>query len=166
MALKRRDFIKTTAIAGSLTLLPHLALGARTTKSQKRVVVIGGGFAGTTAAKYISMWSPDVEVVMIERNAQFVSCPQSNLVLSGHRTLQDLTYDYNGLADNYGVKTVQAEVVSIDTDKQKVALHDGAIVDYHRLVIAPGVDFIYDDLPELASFDVQQKIPHAWKAGP
>jgi len=166
MALKRRNFIKTALATSSLAMFPHISLAARTPKSQKRVVVIGGGFAGATAAKYISMWSPDVEVVMIERNAQFVSCPQSNLVLGGNRTLQQLTHDYNGLADNYGVKTVQAEVVNIDTEKQRVTLHDGAIVTYHRLVIAPGVDFIYDDLPELAGFDIQQKIPHAWKAGP
>ncbi len=166
MALKRRSFISGAVAVGSLLALPQLSLAAKPQKYQKRVVVIGGGFAGATAAKYISMWSPDTEVVMIERNAQFVSCPQSNLVLGGSRSLQQLTHDYNGLADNYGVKTVQAEVVSIDTDKQKVTLHDGVIVDYHRLVIAPGIDFIYDDLPELASFDVQQKITHAWKAGP
>ena len=166
MVLKRRSFISGAVAVGSLLALPHISLAAKTQKHQKRVVVVGGGFAGATAAKYISMWSPDTEVVMIERNAQFVSCPQSNLVLGGSRSLQQLTHDYNGLADNYGVKTVQAEVVSIDTEKQKVTLHDGVIVDYHRLVIAPGIDFIYDDLPELASFDVQQKITHAWKAGP
>ena len=130
------------------------------------MVVVGGGFAGATAAKYVAMWSANTEVVMIERNAQFVSCPQSNLVLGGSRTLQQLTHDYNSLADNYDIKTVQAEVVSVDTDKQQVTLHDGVIVDYDRLIIAPGVDFIYDDLPMLASFEAQQKIPHAWKAGP
>ena len=109
---------------------------------RKRVVVIGGGFAGATAAKYISMWSHDIDVVMIERNAQFVSCPQSNLVLGGSRTLQQLTHGYNDLADNYGVQTVQAEVVSIDTDKQQIILHDDTVIAYHRLVIAPGIDFI------------------------
>ena len=103
---------------------------------------------------------------MIERNAQFVSCPQSNLVLGGSRTLQQLTYDYNGLVDNYDVKTVQAEVVAIDTAKQQVTLHDDVVVRYDRLVIAPGVDFIYDDLPMLASYEAQKIVPHAWKAGP
>jgi len=166
MALKRRNFIKTAVAATPLALFPYISLASKSTKSQQRVVVIGGGFSGATAAKYISMWSTDVEVVMIERNAQFVSCPQSNLVLSGHRTLQQLTHDYNGLVDHYGVNSVQAEVVNIDTDKQNVTLHDGVVISYDRLVIAPGVDFIYDDLPELASFEVQQKIPHAWKAGP
>lgn len=166
MALKRRSFIKTAVTAGSVAMLPKIALAVRTPTARKRVIVIGGGFAGATAAKYIRMWSSDTEVVMIERNAQFVSCPQSNLVLGGSRTLQQLTHDYNGLADKYGVKTVQAEVVAIDTDKQRVKLHDGVEVSYHRLIIAPGIDLIYDDLPMLASYETQQKIPHAWKAGP
>ncbi len=165
MALKRRSFIKTAITAGSLAMLPKLALAAKKSAISQRVVVIGGGFAGATAAKYLKMWSPGTEVIMIERNAQFVSCPQSNLVLSGSRTLQQLTYDYNGLADKYDVKTVQAEVVAIDTEKQQVTLHDGVVVSYDRLVIAPGVDFIYDDLPMLASHDAQKIVPHAWKAG-
>jgi len=166
MAIKRRGFIKTAIAAGSMAMLPKIALASKKSSASQRVVVIGGGFAGATAAKYLKMWSPETEVIMIERNAQFVSCPQSNLVLSGSRTLQQLTYDYNGLADKYDVKTVQAEVVAIDTDKQHVTLHDGVVVSYARLVIAPGVDFIYDDLPMLASYDAQNIVPHAWKAGP
>lgn len=165
MAFERRSFIKTAIVAGSVAMLPRISLAGISPKSKRRVIVIGGGFAGATAAKYISMWSSNTEVIMIERNAQFVSCPQSNLVLGGSRTLQQLTHDYNGLADKYNVKTVQAEVTSIDTDKQKVALHDGVSVSYDRLVIAPGVDFIYDDLPALAGFEAQQRVPHAWKAG-
>jgi len=166
MALKRRGFIKRAIAASSLAILPKIALASKKTTTSQRVVVIGGGFAGATAAKYLKMWSPRTEVIMIERNAQFVSCPQSNLVLSGSRTLQQLTSDYNALADKYDVKMVQAEVVAIETDKQQVTLHDGVVVNYDRLVIAPGVDFIYDDLPMLASHDAQKIVPHAWKAGP
>lgn len=165
MALRRRSFIKSAIVAGSVAMLPTMALAARTPTKRKRVVIIGGGFSGATAAKYIRMWSPNTEVIMIERNAQFVSCPQSNMVLGGSRTLQQLTHDYNGLSDKYAVKTVQAEVVAIDTDKQRVKLHDGVVIAYHRLVIAPGIDFVYDDLPMLANYEMQQKIPHAWKAG-
>jgi len=164
--MKRRGFIKAVAgSASSIALLPSLSFAAISARSKRRVIVIGGGFSGATAAKYLSMWSSDVEVVMIERNAQFISCPQSNLVLAGSRNLQDLTYDYHGLTDKYGVRTVQAEVTSIDTKQQVVGLHDGVKLSYERLIIAPGVDFIYDDLPVLASNEVQQKIPHAWKAG-
>ncbi|HDY85011.1 hypothetical protein LCGC14_0644420 [marine sediment metagenome] len=165
MAIKRRSFIKTAIAAGSMAVLPNLVFASKKPLITRRVIVIGGGFAGATAAKYLKMWSPNTEVIMIERNAQFVSCPQSNLVLSGSRTLQQLTYDYNALADKYDVKTVQAEVVAIDTDKQRLTLHDDVVINYDRLIIAPGVDFIYDDLPMLASYEAQKMVPHAWKAG-
>jgi NADH dehydrogenase FAD-containing subunit len=163
MTLKRRSFIKTAVTAGAVAILPEIALANKKPASSKQVIVVGGGFAGATAAKYLSMWSPNTEVIMIERNAQFVSCPQSNLVLGGSKTLQQLTTDYHDLSDNHGVNTVQAEAVSIDTDKQTVTLNDGSTLNYDRLILAPGVDFIYDDYPQLEN---QDKIPHAWKAGP
>ena len=166
MSLKRRRFIQTATMLGAAAMLPSISFAKRTPTNKQRVVVIGGGFSGATAAKYLKMWGADLEVIMIERNAQFVSCPQSNFVLSGNRTLQQLTHDYHGLTEQYGVQTVQAEVVAIDTDKQRVTLHDGVIIAYHRLIIAPGIDFIYDDLPMLDNYEAQQKIPHAWKAGP
>ncbi len=164
--MKRRKFIKTVAIASTVAVMPATGFATKALSKQKRVIVIGGGFAGAIAAKYVAMWSVNTEVVMIERNAQFVSCPQSNLVLGGSRTLQQLTHDYHGLANNYDVKIVQAEVVAVDTDIQQVKLHDGVIISYDRLIVAPGIDFIYDGLPMLASHQAQQKIPHAWKAGP
>ena len=163
MGLKRRSFIITAITAATSAVLPQLALAAKKNEANKRVVVIGGGFAGATAAKYISMWSANTEVVMIERNAQFVSCPQSNLVLAGNRTLQQLTSDYRNLANIHGVKTVQAEVVDVNTQQQSVTLSDGTKISYDRLVLAPGLDFIYEQFPQLKN---QQKVPHAWKAGP
>ena len=165
MVLKRRSFIKTAVAAGSVAMLPKTVFAVANNCKQRTVVVIGGGFAGATAAKYIRLWGPDIDVILIERNAQFVSCPQSNLVLGGSRSLQQLTHDYQGLSKQ-GVTMVQAEVVAIDTDKQKIRLQDGVDIDYDRLVLAPGIDFIYDDLPMLASYEAQQKVPHAWKAGP
>lgn len=163
MTLKRRSFVKTAVTAGGIAILPQITLANTKPVLNKRVIVVGGGFAGATAAKYISMWSANTDVTMIERNAEFVSCPQSNLVLGGHRALQQLTTDYNGLSDNHGVNTIQAEVMSIDTDKQSLTLDDGTKLDYDRLVLAPGVDFIYDNFPQLEN---QDKVPHAWKAGP
>jgi NADPH-dependent 2,4-dienoyl-CoA reductase/sulfur reductase-like enzyme len=133
--------------------------------SPQRVVIIGGGFAGATAAKYLRLWGPHIEVILIERNAQFISCPQSNLVLSGARTLPDLTLSYDGL-EQRGVQLVHAEVSAIDVEKRSVGLSDKTEITYDRLVIAPGVDFIYDELPALASDYAQQRVPHAWKAGP
>jgi NADH dehydrogenase FAD-containing subunit len=111
------------------------------------------------------MWSPNTEVILIERHSVFVSCPQSNLVLSGTRSLQSLTHDYHDLIGRYGVQLVQATVTAIDTEQKRISLHDGVDVDYDRLVIAPGVDFIYDDLPMMTPQVVKEVIPHAWKAG-
>jgi NADPH-dependent 2,4-dienoyl-CoA reductase/sulfur reductase-like enzyme len=165
MALNRRTFIKTAVTAGSLSLFPYLNLAAKT-QGKHRVVVIGGGFAGATAAKYLKLWAPDLDVVMVEKNSQFVSCPQSNLVLSGHRTLQQLTHDYQSLSKQHKVNTVQATATAIDTEKQQVKLDDGITLDYDRLIVAPGIDFIYDDLPMLTPEVVATSIPHAWKAGP
>ncbi len=166
MVVKRRNFIKSALAVSAAVILPSsISFAKRTLKATQRVIVIGGGFSGATAAKYLKIWGANLEVIMIERNAQFVSCPQSNLVIGGNRTLQQLTHDYQGLTD-YGVQTVQAEVVAIDTDKQQVRLHGGVTINYDRLIIAPGIDFVYDDLPMLDNYEAQQKIPHAWKAGP
>jgi NADPH-dependent 2,4-dienoyl-CoA reductase/sulfur reductase-like enzyme len=164
MTLNRRTLLKTAATVSSLSLFPYLNLAAKT-QSKQRVVVIGGGFAGATAAKYLKLWAPDLDVVMVEKNSRFVSCPQSNLVLSGNRTLQQLTHDYQSLSKKHKVKTVQAAVSAIDTEKQQVRLDDGVVLDYDRLIVAPGVDFIYSDLPMLTPEIVATKVPHAWKAG-
>jgi NADPH-dependent 2,4-dienoyl-CoA reductase/sulfur reductase-like enzyme len=87
-------------------------------------------------------------------------------VLSGYRSLQQLSHDYKDLGRNYDIRTLQAEVKAIDAQQQYVMLHDGVKLEYDRLVIAPGVDFSYDSLPMLASEQAQQRVPHAWKAGP
>lgn len=166
MAINRRRLIQTAAAASSLALFPHLKLAAKTDSKRQRVVVIGGGFAGATAAKYLKLWAPDLEVVMIEENSRFVSCPQSNLVLSGNRTMQQLTHDYQSLSSHHKIRTVQATVTAIDTEKRAVTLEDGTEIGYDRVIVAPGVDFIYDALPMLTTDVVNNKIPHAWKAGP
>jgi NADPH-dependent 2,4-dienoyl-CoA reductase/sulfur reductase-like enzyme len=165
MTINRRTLLKTAATVSSLSLFPYLNLAAKT-RSKQRVVVVGGGFAGATAAKYLKLWAPDLDVVMVEKHSRFVSCPQSNLVLSGNRTLQQLTHDYQSLSKKHNVQTVQATVTAIDTEKQQVRLDDGVSLDYDRLIVAPGVDFIYDDLPMLTPEVVATQIPHAWKAGP
>jgi NADPH-dependent 2,4-dienoyl-CoA reductase/sulfur reductase-like enzyme len=165
MAIKRRSFIKSAIAVTASAAMPLSACVHTSKSSPQRVVIIGGGFAGATAAKYLCLWGPHIEVILIERNAQFISCPQSNLVLSGARTLPDLTLSYDGL-EQRGVQLVHAEVSAIDVEKRSVGLSDKTEITYDRLVIAPGVDFIYDELPALASDYAQQRVPHAWKAGP
>ncbi len=162
--LNRRDFIKTTSAAGAL-LLTQNSLARASKPPLGRVVVIGGGYAGTTAAKYIRLWSlGNIEVVVIEKNSQFVSCPMSNLVLGGSKTIHNLTFGYDLVQKNHGVKWVQDEVTAIDTNSKKIKMQRGEI-RYDRLIVAPGVDFNYETLPMLQTAEAQAKIPHAWKAG-
>lgn len=164
LEVSRRAFIKAAGAAGMLLLSPGSF--ARASKPPiGRVVVIGGGYAGTTAAKYIRMWSlGNIEVVVIEKSAQFVSCPLSNLVLGGSKSIHDLTFGYDLIKKNHGVKWVQDEVTAIDVAAKKVSMKRGEMA-YDRLIIAPGIDFIYDTLPNLQPAEAQRRVPHAWKAG-
>lgn len=148
---------------GALALLG--ACATRTERVMPRVVVVGGGFAGATVAKYLRVWSRgEVAVTLVERNRQFVSCPISNLVLAGERSLADITLGYAGLAQ-LGVEVVHAQAERIDPEKRTVLLSGGLSLPYDRCVLAPGVDFIGEDIPGLASEAAQRRFPHAYKAG-
>ncbi|HLU77727.1 MAG TPA: FCSD flavin-binding domain-containing protein [Burkholderiales bacterium] len=140
--------------------------GKSSVKSAGRVVVVGGGYGGATAAKYIRMWSGGaIEVTLIEPNTQFISCPLSNLVLGGARTLDSLTMGYDTLRA-HGVKVVHDVVTTVQADKKRVTLGKGGELAYDRLIVSPGVDFMYDKLPGLNNAAAQQQVLHAWKAGP
>ena len=167
MHINRRNFVKLASYGLGLSLVNNsFSAFARASKPPiGRVVIIGGGYAGAAAAKYLRMWSlGGIEVVVVEKNKQFVSCPLSNLVLGGSKTINDLTFGYDALKENHGIQWVQDEVTAIDVTAKKITMLRGSL-SYDRLIIAPGVDFIYDDLPMLANIEAQQQVPHAWKAG-
>ncbi|MGH8798840.1 MAG: FCSD flavin-binding domain-containing protein [Casimicrobiaceae bacterium] len=131
-----------------------------------KVVVVGGGYGGATAARYLRMWSAGaVGVTLVERDAAFVSCPLSNLVIGGSRQLADITLAYDGL-EKWGVRRIRDEAIAIDPSARIVRLAHGAALPYDRLVLSPGVDFIYDDIPGLRSAAARARVLHAWKAGP
>jgi sulfide dehydrogenase [flavocytochrome c] flavoprotein chain len=155
--MKRRDFLK---LAGAATLAGCATRGA---SAKARVVVIGAGYGGATAAKYVAMWDPDIEVTVVERGTQFISCPISNLVLGGNRTMQDITRGYDGLR-KHGVQLVNAEALAVDREKRTVALSGGGTLAYDRLVLSPGIDFLFG---EIAGYQgAEPRVLHAWKAGP
>ncbi|MBI2226022.1 MAG: FAD-dependent oxidoreductase [Betaproteobacteria bacterium] len=161
MTITRREFIKwVSATAGTA------AVGgcATTGGGAGRVVVIGASYGGATAAKYVRMWAPDIEVTLVERNSEFISCPISNLVLGGSKTLKDVTVGYGGLA-KYGVNMVRDEATAIDPEKREVRLASGATLGYDRLIVSPGIDFMYETVPGLNNADAQNRVLHAWKAG-
>jgi len=131
------------------------------------VVVIGGGYAGATAAKYVRMWSEQsIDVTLVEPNAAFVSCPISNLVLQGSKSLADVTIPYENLSRRHGVVRVQDRVTAIDPDKRVVRLANGSELPYDRVIVSPGIDFEWESLPGLKEPQAREQVLHAWKAGP
>jgi sulfide dehydrogenase [flavocytochrome c] flavoprotein subunit len=164
MQYSRRDFIKWISASAGLATVG----GCATTDeggSAGRVVVIGGGFAGGTAARYLRLWAPDVAVTMVERNPNFISCPMSNLVVGGNASIDQLTIGYDGLR-KAGVRVMRDEAAGIDPGKRQVRLASGTMLEYDRLIVAPGIDFIPDAIPGLRSAEAQSRVLHAWKAGP
>ena len=162
MTITRREFMQWTAAAGASAFA-----GCATTEggSAGRVVVIGAGFGGGTAAKYIKMWAPDIGVTVVEREAAFISCPISNLVLAGNTTMSEISRDYRGLS-NRGINVVRDNAVAIDPAAKTVRLAGGNTLGYDRLIVSPGVDFMYDGIPGLNNAQAQTQVLHAWKAGP
>ena len=164
MLMKRRDFLKIGAAAGAMASLYGCAGGG---KASGHVVVVGGGYGGATIAKYLRMWSEGgVQVTLIERNPTFISCPISNLVIGGTKTMEDITVSYDGLKNKWGVRIIQDDVVAVDAAKRSISLAKGGAMTYGRLVLSPGVDFMWDQIPGLNNAEAQAKILHAWKAGP
>ncbi len=163
----RRQFVKTVG-AGSVIASAGWLSGCATTGGANgpKVVVVGGGFGGATAAKYVRMWSDySINVTLIEPNASFVSCPMSNLVIGGVKTIADITTPYDNLTKRHGVTTVRDMVTSIDAEKRVVKLASGAELPYDRLILSPGVDFMWESLPGMAQAGAKDKVLHAWKAG-
>ena len=159
----RRHFLKTGLAASALGLLHGCA---SIQPSQGHVVIVGGGYGGATLAKYLRMWSEgQVQVTLIERQSHFISCPISNLVIGGSKTMSDITLGYDTLQRKWGVTVIHDEVVTVDTEKQSVFLKSGGRLRYDRLALSPGVDFMWDQLPALKTPEAQQRILHAWKAG-
>jgi NADPH-dependent 2,4-dienoyl-CoA reductase/sulfur reductase-like enzyme len=167
--MRRRAFLEL-ALAGSAWVDMAAAAGktdrARGTRQRSlgRVVVVGAGYGGATAAKYLRLLSGGrIEVILVDQNPDFISCPVSNRVLGGQKTLEQLTFGYDSLQQHHGVKFMQGSVTAIDANKSQIVMA-GKKLSYDRLIVAPGIDFIYDAFPALAG--AQEQIPHAWKAGP
>src|SRR5918993_4454543 len=156
--MKRRDFLKlagAASIAGCATTAP----------SKARVVVIGGGFGGSTAAKYIRLWDPSIDVVLVERDTSYTSCPISNLVLAGYSSMQEISHGYDVLR-RYGVQVVHDEAVAVDAAKKTVRLARAGDIAYERLIVSPGIDFSFGELQGYEAAMQAGRVLHAWKAGP
>ena len=161
--MKRRDFLKYAGATTAAGALPGLASCA-TTPSKARVVVIGGGFGGATAAKYIRLWDPSIDVVLVERESAFSSCPISNLVLAGYSNMQEIGHSYDALR-RHGVQVVSDEASAIDPAKKTVRLARGGDITYERLIVSPGIDFNFGEVQGFEAAMNSGRVLHAWKAG-
>lgn len=164
--LTRREFIRLLGGASLATAGGAWAPWIMARPGTKgRVVVIGGGFGGATCARYIREFDPTVDVTLVERSEQFVTCPFSNAVLGGLVTMNTISHGYDTLRRKHGVEVIHDEVTEIDPEGRKVTLKGGKSLQYDRLVVSPGIDFRWDAID---GYDekVSESIPHAWKGGP
>ena len=158
----RRQFMRSV-IYGGLAFYGLPAFARASKPPLGHVVIVGAGFAGLTAAKYLRAWSMgNLKVTIIEPNPQFISCPQSNLVLGGSRTLDQLSFGYDLSRKQHGLHWVKDSVTSVDLANKQVQLTRGNL-SYDRLILAPGVDFNVSKIPGMPA--PVADIPHAWKAG-
>jgi sulfide dehydrogenase [flavocytochrome c] flavoprotein chain len=165
MSVSRRQFLHTTAFGVAFGALGGCATAMKgdfAPKTGKRVVVVGGGWGGATAAKYVRLGDPSIEVIMLEPNKQFISCPFSNLVLSGVRTLDSMTFDYGRLR-GHGVRVIHEMATAIEPAAKRVRVGEGWL-QYDKLIVSPGVEFQYEQIQGLR--EAGDSVLHAWKAGP
>ncbi len=157
--ISRRRFLQ----AGALSVA---ALGTARApvfgQARHRVIVIGGGWGGATAAKYLRLTDPSIDVTLLEPNKEFISCPFSNLVLAGVESLKNLTMNYDGLR-RHGVRLRHELAAAIEPDKKRVRVGKDWL-DYDRLIVSPGIDFQWEQVDGLSQ--ARDKVLHAWKAGP
>ena len=160
MAVDRRKFLGS-GVAAAAALKAPAVLGA----GKPRVVVVGGGAGGATAARYIAKDSKGaIDVTLVEPTRTYYTCFFSNLYIGGFRELSGIAHSYGTLASQYGVNVVHDWAVGIDRDARTVSLAGGAVLPYDRLILSPGIDFI-DGAVEGWDISSQNKMPHAYKAG-
>lgn len=159
--ISRRTFVAGAAAAlGGSLVLPSIARAANAPK----IVIVGGGFGGTSLARFLRRHSPDLAITLIEKDTSYVTCPFSNGVIGGLWDISAVTHSYDGVKAA-GIDVVHDVATKIDPDKKTVALKGGDVLPYDYLVVSPGIQLIYSSI-EGYSEEAAQKMPHAWQAGP
>ena len=160
-----RKGLTRRGLAGAILAAAPVASMVSAQPARRRVVVIGGGFGGAAAARHLRLADPSIDVTMIEPKAEFQTCPFSNYVLAGFKTMADITHGYGTLTARHGVTHVRDMAAAIDPAAKTVRLAGGQTLGYDKLVVSPGIDLRWGAIPgydEAAS----AVMPHAWQAGP
>jgi len=160
MKMTRRGFLQVSTAGLAAAAVPGVLRAAE----RSRVAIVGGGYGGATAARYLRLLAPEIEVVLVEPDPAFVSCPMSNLVIGGFRAMADITVAYDGL-ERAGVRVVHDRAIAIDGDRRQVRLARGDAIAYDRVIVSPGIDFMWEGLPSLKTAEQRAGVLHAWKAG-
>ena len=160
--INRRNFAKIIGSAGLASTLgmPSLVFGA-----SKKVVVVGGGFGGATAAKYLRKLDPSIDVTLVEPNPTYYTCPFSNTVLGGIKDMSEIAHGYGAMKNKHGVRVIHAKAKNVNSNSKTVTLDNGRKLDFDRAIVSPGVDLRFDSMEGYSQTDTD-KMPHSWKAGP
>ena len=160
--INRRNFAKIIGSAGLASTLgmPSLVFGA-----SKKVVVVGGGFGGATAAKYLRKLDSSIDVTLVEPNPTYYTCPFSNTVLGGIKDMSEIAHGYGAIKNKHGVRVIHAKAKNVNSNSKTVTLDNGRKLDFDRAIVSPGVDLRFDSM-EGYSQTATDKMPHSWKAGP
>ncbi len=161
-SISRRKFIKNLAASAALFSAQGL-LTSCSKGSRARVVIVGGGFGGSTCARYLQKFDSSLKITLIEPSRQFITCPFSNMVISGMQTMDSISQGY-AAQTNRGINVLHTRVRAVDASVRMVALDNGDVIQYDKLVLSPGIDFKWDDVEGMDERDTEI-IPHAWKAG-
>ena len=161
--LNRRNFNKLVVGSFALSMAACSSItNVSLPKNKKRVVVVGGGFGGATAAKYLKKFSPETEVILIEQNEEYYTCPFGNTVIAGMNDIDYIKHDYKTLESKYKVQVIHARVKKVDGATNSVILENGDVIPFHKAVVSPGIDFKYEKGYVEGS---EMYSPHAYKAG-
>ena len=176
--MDRRSFVAllTAGTAGQALVSAPARAQALTPSAARprRIVVVGGGMAGTSCAKFLALWGArtgvSLDVTLINADAAYTTCILSNGVITGERSMNQQVFSYDALGSRHGVRVVQGVASAVDATARRVTLESGLVLPWDRLVLAPGIDFDYSAVTIAASglgpLQARARVPHAWKAGP
>lgn len=162
--INRRYFIKLMAGTSAALTVPTILSCSKSPSTPARVVVVGGGFGGSTCAKYLHKFDPGLDITLVEPAERFITCPFSNVVMAGGRDLASISQGYDAHRKR-NIKVVHAMAKTVDPASKRVELSTGETLHYDRLVLSPGIDFKWNDVEGMRATDTNV-IPHAWQGGP